>query len=183
MSDRQRRTSRNLCCFTTSCRQDEQSLTYIFQTANLIQIRQIDVENTSQEIPWVPPHAVPCADQSWCADADQNGKDQVWDGPVHKDELTQNSLCNFQLLQTILKIIKLTKKSKICFSCNKSYQNSSQFKMCECHGFYLCCTSVLDNLVLPTCPKNSEISSTHCLPQKPENMFLNLDLVKTKQVD
>lgn len=118
------------------------------------------------------------AGQSWCVDADQNGKDQVWDGLVHKDESTQNNLYNFQLLQTVLKIIKLTKKSKVCFSCNKLYLNTTQSKMCECRGFYLCCTSVLDNLVAPTCLENTEIPSTHCHPQKTENTFLNLNLVK-----
>lgn len=107
-------------------------------------------------------------------------KDQVWDGPVHKDELTQNNWCKFQLLQTVLKKIKLTKKYKICFGWSKSYQNRSQFKMCECHGFYLCCTSVRDHLVPPTCLKNSEISSTHCHPQKTRKHIFKSELSKSQ---
>lgn len=48
------------------------------------------------------------ADQSWHVDTDQNGKDQVLDDLVHKDELTENNLYKLQLLQLYLKIIKLT---------------------------------------------------------------------------
>lgn len=49
------------------------------------------------------------ADQSWHVDTDQNGKDQVWDDLAHKDELTRNNLYKFQLLQTVLKIMQLSK--------------------------------------------------------------------------
>lgn len=38
------------------------------------------------------------ADQSWHVDTDQNGKDQVLDDLVHKDELTENNLYKLQLL-------------------------------------------------------------------------------------
>lgn len=36
------------------------ALAYIFQTADLIQIRQTDFKNTSGKSPWIP-HTVPCA--------------------------------------------------------------------------------------------------------------------------
>lgn len=55
------------------------------------------------------PASVEEADQSWRVDTDQNGKDQVWGDLVHEDELTENNLYKFQLVQAVLKIIKLTK--------------------------------------------------------------------------
>ena len=42
-------------------------------------------------------------DQSWHVDTDQNGKDQVLDDLVHKDQLTENDLYKLQLLQLYFK--------------------------------------------------------------------------------